>query len=281
LVDFHSPLWMLLVLWGIPLLMSSFFIIFLIFLKEKKNESDFLILLFLSLAWFLILVPEFVYVKDIYIHSYQRANTMFKLTYQSFAIFSLASGYIMVRSFIALKKKLIRNLVFGLWSLVFGLIMIYPYFAIKSYYGLKRYQGLNGIKYLESFYPEDYQAILWLKQNIKNQPYILEAEGESYSDFARVSANTGLPVLVGWPVHEWLWRGGYDEVGKRREMTRRIYETTDFLEAKRLLSQYNLVYVFIGDLERRQYPELNEEKFNSLGRIVFQQGETKIYKIKD
>jgi hypothetical protein len=39
------------------------------------------------------------------------------------------------------------------------------------------------------------------------RPTIVEAVGESYTYAARMSANTGVPALLGWPMHEWLWRG--------------------------------------------------------------------------
>ena len=44
-------------------------------------------------------------------------------------------------------------------------------------------------------------------KTIEGQPVVLEANGDSYSDYERVSAMTGLPTVLGWYVHEWLWRG--------------------------------------------------------------------------
>lgn len=281
LVDFHSPLWMLFFLWGFPLLITVSFAAFSFYIKKEIKPVDIFVLLLLAVSWFLIFLPEIFYVKDIYIHSYQRANTIFKLTYQSFVMFSLCSGYIIVRILTRIKKKPIKNL-FVICHLSFViLLLIYPYFAIKSYYGLTKYQGLNGLEYLQLLYPDDYQAILWLRKNIKNQPVILEAVGESYTDFARVSANTGLPTVLGWPVHEWLWRGSYDEPGQRREEVRKIYELKDEEETKKLLDKYQVEYVFLGSLENRGYKNLNEEKFNRLGKIVFQQGKTAIHQIID
>jgi len=52
----------------------------------------------------------------------------------------------------------------------------------------------------------------------------LEAQGDSYTDYERISAFTGLPTVAGWWVHQWLWRGSADVVGKRIPDIQTIYE---------------------------------------------------------
>jgi uncharacterized membrane protein len=158
--------------------------------------------------------------------------------------------------------------------------MTYPRFAIKSYYnGLKNFKGLNGVKYLASSYPDDYQAILWLAQKTSGAPVIVEAVGESYTDYARVSANTGLPTILGWRVHEWLWRGTFDISGKRTEEVKKIYTSQNEKEVKDLLEKHRVKLIFVGNLERQAYPNLNEKIFISLGKVVFASNQTKIYQI--
>lgn len=159
--------------------------------------------------------------------------------------------------------------------------MIYPNFAINSYYNLKIYQGLDGIKYLKPLYPTDYEAILWINKNIKGQPVILEAQGDSYTDYARISSNTGLPTVLGWTVHEWLWRGTYDVPSPRIPEVQSLYETESLEDAKTLIDKYKIELVFIGNLEKEKYPKLNEEKFKSLGKIIYQNGHTIIYKMSN
>lgn len=277
LVDFRSPPWMFLVLWGFPLLITLGFLTLLAKKEKAPITTDSLILIILAVAWFLILVPEVIYVKDIYTHSHQRANTMFKLTYQSFVMFSLTVGYIIFRILASFKKSILKFFyVVLIFSFLF-FIFIYPFYAVRSYYGLKSYQGLDGLSYLQQLYPDDHQAITWLKENTKGQPIIAEAVGESYTDFARVSANTGLPTILGWRVHEWLWRGSFDEAGKRTEIVQKIYESPNLQETQQLLTQYRVEFVFLGSLERQQYPHLREEKFDQIGKVVFRSGETKVY----
>ena len=283
LVDFHSPPWMFLVLWGLPLVSTVSFLVFSLIHKPVTSHrllvTDVFILILIIISWVLIIIPEFLYVKDIYIHSYQRANTMFKLTYQSFVMFSLVSGYVIVRILTSLRQKFLKLVCCLLFVVCCIFIFIYPYFAVRSYYGLKIYQGLYGLGYLKNLYPEDFKAILWLKENITDQPIIIEAVGESYTDFARVSANTGLPTILGWRVHEWLWRGSFDEPALRTEEVRKIYESKNLEETQTLLGKYKVNYIFVGTLERRSYRQINEEKFSEIGKLIFHEGQTKIYQL--
>ena len=160
------------------------------------------------------------------------------------------------------------------------LVFIYPYFAIKSYYGdLKTYSGLSGIDYMKKRLPQDYEAIRWINKNIQNRPIIVEAQGDSYTDYARISANTGLPTILGWTVHEWLWRGSYDIPAPRVEDIKLIYESTDLNQTREILKKHNVEYVYIGNLEREKYPNIIEEKFEQLGSVVFKEDTTKIYKL--
>jgi len=284
----RSPLWQLGILYGFFYFWVISFGVFL-FSKIKSKyfpitNSDIFVAILIILSTILIIIPEFIYVKDIY-PTYYRANTMFKLVYQSFIMLSLSSGYIIVRVFLEHKSEILdypyRKLAYWIiGSLLLVLVSLYPYSAIKSYFGdLKTYYGLNGTNYLKINYPNDYEAIQWINKNIQGQPVILEAQGDSYTDYARVSANTGLPTVLGWTVHEWLWRGTYDIPAPRIPEIQKLYESKDVKETKALLDKYNVSYVFIGDLERQKYSNLNDEKFKLLGKIIFKKGNTEIYKI--
>ena len=159
------------------------------------------------------------------------------------------------------------------------LVSIYPFFSVRSYFGgLKNYEGVYGLSWLEREYPDDFAAIQWLKDQ-KNPSVLVEADGDSYTDYQRFSTFTGIPTVVGWAVHEWLWRGSYDVVSPRREDVRRIYESEDLTETKELLNQYNVRYIIVGILERQKFTKLVEDKFTILGQEVLRSGETVIYEI--
>ncbi|MCX7881193.1 MAG: DUF2298 domain-containing protein [Patescibacteria group bacterium] len=262
-----SPFWMLFVLWGF--FWVSFLIFILTIKKQKINNYqlpiiNYLFILF-SFGTFLVIIPEFFYIKDIY-PAHFRANTMFKLGYQAFIMMSLASAFVFF-----LIKKYQKTLLIIIYSLLFIFIFIYPFFAIPSYYGnLKKPVVLDGSLWLKDFYPEDKEIIDWLNKNIINQPVILEAQGNSYTDYERISAMTGLPTVAGWWVHEWLWRGSANIVGERIPEIVNLYESSDLALTKKLIKKYQIKYIIVSTLERQKYQKLNEEKFLKIGKLIYQ-----------
>ena len=113
-------------------------------------------------------------------------------------------------------------------------------------------------------------------RSLSDSPVIIEGVGESYTDYARISSYTGLKTILGWPVHEWLWRGSYDEPGRRVEEVRQIYEGTDETQVRSLIDKYHAKYLIIGDLERDKYPNINETLLKSIGSEVFNAGNTSV-----
>ena len=270
----RTPFWMLVILYGF----FYFFAIALVLkiVKLKKTPLTFIyILTLILLSTILIATPEFIYAKDIY-PSHYRANTMFKLGYQAFIMLSLVSSF----SIAYLLHKGRRVIWIPVSLILISLVLIYPYFAITSYFGdLKVQKSLDGISYLRTLYPQDYQAILWIQENISGQPVILESQGDSYTDYGRISANTGLPTPLGWTVHEWLWRGDYSFPQSRLEDVRLMYEGS-LEQIKLLTNKYNVSLVYVGGLEREKYPNLNGNNYRKIGNTIYKNKEVTIYKIK-
>jgi uncharacterized membrane protein len=279
LVDARSPFYQLCILYGGFWLISLPFVLLIVFnrLRQIKiSKSDIFVLSLIIIATILIIIPELIYVKDIYIFEHRRANTMFKLVYEAFIMYSLAGGYILIR----LKKFFVYRLLF---LLVLISHLIYPYFAIKSYrdsHSEFKYWGLVGTDYLSQQFPDNLAVINWINSNVSGQPNIVEAVGDSYTKFNQVSSATGLPTIEGWLVHEWLWRGGYNGPGARSTEVTTIYESTDPLIVKNILSKYNIKYILVGDQEREKYPNLSENKFTTFAHIVFQSGNTRLYQVE-
>jgi YYY domain-containing protein len=287
----RSALWQLFVLWGDKLFMAYCFALLLGvllfrackregFLKglgrwwRRLSKSDlFAAGLFLG-ALGLVLLPELVYVKDIYGTTYHRSNTMFKLGYQAFILFGIASGYAMCR-ILSATRDLLRRIVFcGLFLLVLAAPLCYPLHAVPGYYPLTRTsRDLRGMDFLSS---GDYEAVQWLREHASSQETILEAEGDSYSEYGRISMATGLPTLLGWYVHEWLWRNDSSIPKTRRQEVNILYNAPRGSKAEKLWDRYDIRYIILSPLERKRYPKLDEEGLESLGTRVFEAGETRI-----
>ena len=82
-------------------------------------------------------------------------------------------------------------------------------------------------------------------------------------------------------VHEWLWRGSSDAVGKLIPDIQNIYQSSDKAATGILLNKYGVEYVVVGPNEKEKYPQLNETKFGALGQLVFttKSGASHVYKI--
>jgi len=262
-----DELWMLFVLWGF------FFISFLLFIwgkaaeKYKEHATDDYIFILFTFGIFLILIPEFFYIKDIY-PAHFRANTMFKMGYQAFMMMSIASTY----TFFVISRHISPNTLLKkiIWIVPFLFVGVYMFYAAPSYYGNpQKTPQLYGTTWLSIQNTDTQEIIAYLNKHITGQPVILEAQGDSYTDFNHVSAYTGLPTVAGWWVHEWLWRGSADAVGKRIPDVVALYESKDIKQTRKLLKKYDVSYVIVSTLERQKYKELQEAKFTKLGKKIF------------
>ncbi len=293
----HSLPHQLLILWGLPTVLTLVFVISLIVEKLKGLEHKSLYRLMKAVrtpdlfavimglcAIGLVAIPELVYVRDIYENRNARANTMFKLTYQAYIMFGMTMAYVIFRLLIVNRKKILKaiaaiGLVLLLWTCgYFGR-------SVNSWFGQvldpSQYKGLNATAFLETDYVEDVGAIKWLKENIEGSPVVLEANGDSYSEYERVSAMTGLPTVMGWYVHEWLWRNDVADLNEKSGEIETIYTSTDTARVQELIEKYDISYIFVGSCEREKYGEnLNNAGLESLGEIVYQDPDYETYIVK-
>lgn len=284
-----SAPWMLFILWGFFWITGLLFIGTLVLEKLKKAKlttvevTDIFVTILFMFSTFLIIVPEFFYAKDIY-PAHFRANTMFKLGYQAFMMMSIAAMYTLLRIKTAEISVAWKVFLKAIYIFFLFFVVIYPFYATPSYYGREGKQPeLDGLRWMETQFPENREVIRYFNENVEGQPVILEAQGDSYTDFDQISAYTGLPTVAGWWVHEWLWRGSSDVVGKRIPDIVNIYESTNYEETKTLLKKYHVQYIIISNLEKQKYTKLNKEKLLSMGKVVFQSpnGTAQVIKISD
>ena len=237
---------------------------------------DLAALLFGLCAIGLILMPEVIYVKDIYGGEHYRANTMFKLTYQAWILFAIVMGYALIRMLVGRMKP--ARILAAVCTFLLLLTLGYLPQSIKDWFGNifdpSLRTGTDASVFVDESFHTDFAAITWLNNEVRGRPVCLEAPGDSYSTRERVSVATGLPTVAGWYVHEWLWRGDPDALNERNEDIEAIYTSGDEELVKSLIEKYNITYIYIGTQERQAYYNSIKDVFlQSLGEVVFSDGE--------
>jgi YYY domain-containing protein len=249
--------------------------------EQPQSEDRFpssatqFILLLLTLGTILVLVPDFVYLRDQFGY---RINTVFKFYYQAWILWSLAAAFAT-----AILLQNLRGTVNVIFRIVIGLVLfsglLYPVFGLLT--------KTNNFKPPDGFTLDDFDRII--RENpdeaaaikfLRTVPngVIAEAVGDGYSAYGRISLNTGLPTVLGWKGHEAQWRGSYIPQGSRNDDITRLYTTARWEDAQAVIKQYNIRYIYIGDLERSSMP-VNEGKFQAYLKPVFKQGSVVIYEV--
>ena len=289
LTNITSPLYKLVVLWGLPIICIIFHIVSLLyqFLKEKKgnifqyikrmNLSDIYIIILGVCAIGLVILPEIIYLKDIYNDEYKRANTMFKLTFNAITLFHICGSYILIK-YLYEKGSIIKKVAVAILLVIFVSTFGYGLDAI-SYCtnGLKNQTDdiRNVESYVEKNLPDDYKAIQWIKQNIDRDAVILQKAAGSYTKDTRISVFTANPTILGWHGHEWIWRAKSDysipdEVNERWSAIFQIYQSKDEEEVRSLIEKYNISYIYIGNVEYTDFNNINLDLLLNMGEVVYQ-----------
>ncbi len=241
--------------------------------SEGPERAGFLLI---ALGLIALLACEVAFLKDSYGDRLYRMNTVFKLYFQAWTILAIAAPW-------ALGQLLAREwswtpmprVLTAATALLVAMSTCYPLGITLDRMG-SPWKTLDGNAYLRREHPGDFAAIEWLREHVDAPTVVLEATGNPYSYFARFSANTGLPTVLGWANHEGLWRGHDRAVFARRDDIARIYNGTTLAEVAPLLARYDVRYIAVGDLEREQHAA-GLAKFRSLP-VAFQGDGTVIYR---
>lgn len=301
--DRHTTPYQMIIVWGLPIAAVIAYLVgtikeeqkrrlggisatehknvFFAWLQNLKTSDLFLLILGLC-AIGLILMPELVFVRDIYGSANQRTNTMFKLTYQAFILFGICMGGIITRFFLLPKTG--KQFIAG-FLMLFLLSRNLEYFEMswKSWAGdykdRERYISLDATVSTDVS-EADRRAVDWINENIEGRPVILEAHGSSYRTngivYDRISALTGCPTVIGWRTHEWLWKGDVQAVDARAEDVEAIYACANAELGKMLLEKYDVDYVYVGEVEYLKYKDdagnslLDYDYLRSLGEVVYE-----------
>jgi YYY domain-containing protein len=234
-------------------------------------------LLLLLTALLLTFSVEFVYLRDTFS---TRMNTVFKFYFQAWVLLALVAAF----SVAWLARFAGRTLRWGGLALIALLTvagLFYP--ALATYTRAERFQTqptLDGAAYLARQNPGDAAAVDWLRQNVPGLATVLEAYGGSYTYAGRISAQTGLPTLLGWEGHQLQWRGDTAVQEPRKPVIERIYGSATGAELQGLLNQWQIDYVLVGDLERQVYgvTSQSEARLAQIMDLVYDGDGVRIYR---
>ena len=273
--------------------------------KILRPLENYPVVLF-SAALTLLLGVELFFVGDVYSLAnppYFRANTVFKFGFHTWILLTFSAMAFSGQVFDEYRKsparmRRIKPHIWIMFSAIFALVFLgtyYPYQAVNQFYlSSPPPYSLDGSLFLKKLYPDDYEAVQWMKNNILKREVVVEAAGDSYSDYGRLSVFTGSISPINWLTHQWTWHfsppkdakpgmqieSGWGKVAAISGEVRMIYESPDINQTKNTLKKYNAKYIYIGDLERKEYPAMQEQKFHEIGEAVFSSGNSKLFRIK-
>ncbi len=231
-------------------------------------------LIVMSVGILLLVIPEFFYLRDQF---GWRMNTIFKFYFHAWILLSTCAAYAFIRVLSELRGRGWGVIRAGLLIVLVASMIYAPVMLDEktNHFGTIQSRTLNGNQYFTVQYPDDAKAIDWL--SLQEPGIVAEAIGGSYTAYARVSTLSGYPTVLGWPGHESQWRGGGEEMGSRAYDIETLYSTADWLEADKIIKQYGIQYVYLGNLEWSTYP-VNQLKFRQNLSVVYEQGSVVIFK---
>ena len=262
--------------------------------KSGDREAASFSLVALAAAFYLLAGVELFYVVDLFGN---RMNTVFKVYYQAWLLLSVAGAYGLFywvsRGRIAQQGGssttgrpagvpasgafvVARRYGWtGLACILLLASLYYPVGAVLDRTGLfspgHKFSDntLNGLAFVENSDRGEYDAILWLRDEA---PWgrIVEAVGDDYTDFSRISASTGLPTILGWKGHELQWRGSSKPFSGREEDVEAVYRSGDSSEVRAILERYDVRYVYLGPRERGTYGIEDLEELDGLLKTAWE-----------
>ncbi len=291
---------------GLPLLLLLGGLILLVvarlFGRAAIEEDEFpyasatgFALLLVGAGAVLALLPDYLYLRDNFM---VRINTMFKLYYQTWLLWAIASAYgaytILFDVEWQIRPSAAVRTVFGV-GLAIILVAGLSYTALATYSRTMVESGraggalaaltLDGASSLAR--GDDLAAIRCLQDLVgRDEDVVLvEALGTAYDiqGRGRVSALTGIPTLLQWEGHERQWRGPtYDAAaGTRAADIERLYNDPSMLseDVRRIVQQYGIDYIYVGAQERANYDSFGLIKFETVLTPVCQSGDTVVYRV--
>ncbi len=272
----HTPVGKLLVLWFVPVAVTIGLIVYL-YMPERKARGVNVVgrtgsLAFMLCTIGLVIVPEIVYVKDIYGGDNKRFNTMFKLTYQAYVLFAIIIGVAFAAAMYETVSKRSKSARVVAVALAVYTILSASYTGYASHQwfgevwdgaqrkGISSLEGLRG----DPTYGFEMEAFDILDSDDSKIINIVEAAGDSYTHNNALSVYSGACTPAGWFVHEWMWHNDAEPIRKRADSVMTFYTVGDEEYCRDFLKRYDIDYIFTGPAEVCRYP-VNSDGYSSFG----------------
>lgn len=255
-------------------------------------------LILVGVGILLTLAPEFVYLRDYF---GTRMNTVFKLYYQAWLLWAIASSYAVYSILADVRSVSVKPALQTAFSVALAVVttlgLLYPVFGIHHRTMVEtgfwaspepNVLTLDGGSRFTHF--TDYDAAMCLSRLIAdsgqrgNQIVVAEASGGSYQgEYGRTATLTGLPVVFNWPFHQLQWRGPtFSTVaGTREQDIDRLFADPTWASAQPIIGQYSIDYIAFGVPERNRYGEAAETKFRDNLEIICDNGSSRYYRVPD
>lgn len=282
---FNENLLLVLINRNLSLLLFSIISILLTYLIISKNEipiiatqkyitnnsvnTFYFILTILVIGILLIIIPEYFFIKDQFGN---RMNTVFKFSYQSWILLSIFSPLLTYFIYTYITKF---KLYFYISLMIIILTYLYYSFGFINLQ-INNWDRTFNINVHKNYSVENkmtFDSIEWIKKNLPQGSIILEASGDSYSNYSKISAFTGYPTVIGWVGHQRQWRPfQLEEISNREKDVENIYLSNNIDRVKQLIYKYNIRYIYLGIQENNKYGKdsISNNTFRSFGKRIYQ-----------
>ena len=206
----------------------------------------------------LLLVTELVRIDDA---MGNRVNTVFKFWFGAWLLMAAAGGAALAAVMDRAREARPGRRTLGSGALValaagallYGGSLLYAPAAAISRAREGQQPGLDALAYLERDDPGQAAALRWVQANLEASSTLLEAVGRAQTRANLLSAASGVPTLLGWPAHEYQWRGGALAIAERRAAVESIYREGASEQTRVLALSWGVTHVYLGLEERRQF----------------------------
>lgn len=291
--------------WVVALMVPLVILAAALLLQRSLTREGRFVMALIFTAFLLLVGVELFYLKD---HldgdqaGWWRMNTLFKFYLQVWVMLAVAVGASLPEIWHAVERW--SKGWAWIWTFLLGALLVsaalYPVLGTPARV-MDRFPGerpaigtLDGMAFMTvgtySWPNEgnrihlqgDYEAIRWLREHVEGTPVLAEAPIGYYREFGvRVSSHTGLPTLIG--MHESEQRYAW-QVGERSGKANDLFHTANLERTLDLLRELDVEYVYIGPLERTQYPhaagKFEQLAFRRYLSVAYQNEQVTIYKVE-